>query len=61
MKQSRVKDGTRKVHRVPLPRATDVVYDIVDMLHKHPLGTGEELDLLVLDFVDAFWNVPLTL
>ena len=59
VKQSRVKEGTRKVHRVPLPRATDVVYDIMDMLHKHPLGTDEQLDLLVLDFVDAFWNVPL--
>ena len=31
----------------------------MDMLHKHPLGTDEQLDLLVLDFVDAFWNVPL--
>ena len=36
-----------------------MVYDIMDMLHKHPLGTDEQLDLLVLDFVDAFWNVPL--
>ena len=59
VKQSRVKEGTRKVHRVPLPRATDVVCDIMDMLYKHPLGTDEQLDLLVLDFVDAFWNVPL--
>ena len=59
VRQSRVKEGTRKVHRVPLPRATDVVYDIMDMLHKLPLGTDEQLDLLVLDFVDAFWNVPL--
>ena len=59
VKQSRVKNGTKKVHRVPLPRATDVVCDIMDMLHRHPLGTDEQLDLLVLDFVDAFWNVPL--
>ena len=36
-----------------------MVYDIMDMLHKHPLGTDDQLDLLVLDFVDAFWNVPL--
>ena len=39
---------------MPLPRATDVVCDIMDMLHRHPLGTDEQLDLLVLDFVDAF-------
>ena len=30
VKQSKVKDGTKKVHRVPLPRVTDVVYDILD-------------------------------
>ena len=58
VKQSRVKESTQKVHRVPLPRGTDVVCDIMDMLYKHPLGTDEKLDLLVLDFVDAFWNVP---
>ena len=44
---------------MPLPRAAGVVCDILGMLHKHPLGTDEQLDLLVLDFVDAFWNVPL--
>ena len=31
----------------------------MDMMHKHPFGADEQLDLLVLDFVDAFWNVPL--
>ena len=59
LKQSRVKEGTRKDHRVPLPRATDVVSDIKDTFHKHPLGTDEQLELLVPDCVDAFWNVPL--
>ena len=36
-----------------------MVYDIMVMLHKHPLGTDEQLGLLVLDSVDEFWNVPL--
>ena len=43
----------------PLPRATDVVFDIMDMLHKHPLSADEQLDHLVFDFVNAFWNVPM--
>ena len=34
--------------QVPLPRATDMVFDIIDMLHKHPLSAGE-----ILDHVDA--------
>ena len=31
----------------------------MDSLHKHPLGTDEQPELLVLDLVDAFCNVPL--
>ena len=59
VKQSRVKECTAKVHRVPLPRITDVVYDILHMLAELPLDESEALELLVLDFVDAFWNIPL--
>ena len=29
---------------------------LMDMLHKHSLGTDEQLDLLMLDFVDAMWH-----
>ncbi len=47
------------MHRVPLPKVTDVVYDILDVLAKDELLSGEGIDLLVLDFVDAFWNIPL--
>ena len=36
--------------------AMDVVFDIMDILHKHPLSAGEELD-----HVYALWDVPLTL
>jgi hypothetical protein len=59
VKQSRVKECTRKVHRVPLPRATDVAFDILDSLAKLGLRPDECIELLVLDFVDAFWNIPL--
>ena len=46
--------GLAKCIVSPLPLATDVVHDIMDMLHKHPLGTDEQLELLVLDSVCAF-------
>ena len=59
VKQSRVKECTKKIHRVPLPKVTDVVYDIMDTMAKDELLAGEGIELLVLDFVDAFWNIPL--
>ena len=59
VKQSRVKECTRKVHRAPLPRATDVAFDILDCLAKMDLQPGENIELMVLDFEDAFWNIPL--
>jgi hypothetical protein len=48
------------VHRVPLPRATDVAFDILDCIAKFELQPGEAIELMVLDFVDAFWNIPLS-
>ena len=59
VKRSRVKECTRKVHRVPLPKVTDVAYDILDSLAKQDFEPGEGIELLVLDFEDAFWNIPL--
>ena len=59
VKQSRVKESTMKVHRVPLPRVTDVVYDILDSMAKKELVTEEEIELMVWDFTDALWNIPL--
>jgi hypothetical protein len=59
VKRSRVKECTRKVHRVPLPRVTDVAFDILDSLAKFGFEPGDGIELLVLDFSDAFWNIPL--
>ncbi len=59
MKRSRVKECTRKVHRVPLPRVTDVAFDILDSLAKQDIQPGEDIEVMVLDFEDAFWNIPL--
>jgi hypothetical protein len=59
VKQSRIKECIRRVHRVPLPKATDVAFDILDCITKNELLPDEAIELLVLDFVDAFWNIPL--
>ena len=57
LKQSGVTRCTRQTHRVVLPRASDVVHDILRMLSERQ--GDEDIESLVLDFVDAFWNIPL--
>ncbi len=42
------------MHRVPLPQVTDVAFDIPDSLAKEGFVPGEGIELLVLDFEDAF-------
>ena len=56
-KQSGVTKSSRKMFRVILPRPTDAINDALDLLAlcEH----DETVDFLVLDCVDAFWNVPL--
>ena len=63
VKESGVSRKTRQTHRVILPRAGDAIRDGLlscDVL----LEAGEDgtppFEYLVLDFVDAFWNIPLT-
>ena len=58
VKQSNVKLSTRRVHRVPLPRATDVIYDWAHMMQT-PMLEDESVEFMVLDFTDAYWNIPL--
>ena len=57
LKQSKVTSGTRKRWRVMLPRLVDLIADIVDM--SCDLADDEDIAVMVLDFVDAFWNIPL--
>ena len=57
VKESRVTSITRRTHRVVHPRISDAIADALEMMsHLEP---GQEVERLVLDFVDAFWNVPL--
>lgn len=57
LKQSRVTACTRKTHRVVLPRVTDTVQDMLE--HLADLQPGETTEWFILDFVEAFWNIPL--
>ncbi|CAK0858261.1 unnamed protein product, partial [Prorocentrum cordatum] len=54
---SKVTYATRRTHRVALPRVTDLVSDLLDLMSSR--GFGDDIELLILDFVDAFRNVPL--
>ena len=43
--------------KAELPRATDMISDILGLLATAP--PGDEIEGLVLDAEDAFWQVPL--
>ena len=59
VRQSNVKFATTRTHRIPLPRGYDVTLDILGSLGRRPLVSEERFELMVLDFSDAFWCVPL--
>ncbi len=56
-KRSGLTDASRKAERALLPRAVDVVDDIMSL--ECDADEGEGVQLLVLDFSDAFWQIPL--
>ena len=56
VKQSTVKMSSRRVHRVPLPRATDVVFDWAHLLQE-PLAKDEAVEMMVLYFTDAYFGI----
>ena len=64
-KKSQVTEITWPQHRIVLPRATDVIDDVIYLLSmeytysKLQRLPDWEIDLLIADIVDAFWNVPL--
>ena len=41
-----------------LPRVTDLVRDIMMLMPNK--NVSEEILLMILDFCDAFWNMPLS-
>jgi len=58
-KRSSISDSSRKYERVILPRATDAIFDTLEMLW-HAWGIDvKEFEWLVADYADAFWHIPL--
>ena len=57
-KQSGVSRKTKRRYKVSLPKITDVVRDILVLLASRCQDEG--IELFILDFSDAFWNVPLS-
>ena len=41
-----------------LSRLVDLISNTLDL--SYDLGPDEEVEYLILDFVDAFWNTPLS-
>ena len=61
LKRSGVSAASRKTERVLLPRTLDSVWDLIELLLKKASSSSssQQIDALVIDFVDAFWQVPL--
>ena len=55
-KSSGVTECSRKMYRALYPRSTDVINDVLELASQFGASNTE---LFVLDFVDAFWQVPL--
>jgi len=52
--QSGVSKVASKLERIILPRILDAAIDVL-----HLLAAGHEVEIMVLDFADAFWLLPL--
>ena len=55
---SSVKEATQRGQRVLLPRLLDVVYQILFLMNL-AVSASMGLELMVLDFSEAFWQIPL--
>jgi len=58
-KRSMVSAASRKFQRVYLPRITDVIIDVLELLWSTWTGPIEEFEFFIADFADAFFHVPL--
>ena len=56
-KQSGLSKKTRREFKIMLPKLTDLVRD--SLILAKDLQDNEEISFLILDFCDAFWNIPL--
>ena len=58
-KESKVNIKAKKGGRLILPRLTDVVDDALHLMHRTGSRLGEDVEWLILDFTDWFFNIPL--
>ena len=56
-KQSSITAATQRTYKSELPRVSDAVHDLLDLMAR--LRPGEEIRQMVADVVDAFWLIPL--
>ena len=56
-KQSRLKECSAKHQRVLLPRLLDTITQALNLMST--AKPGEDTEWMVLDYSDAFWQVPL--
>ena len=56
-KQSSITAATRRTFKSELPRVSDAVHDLLDLMARN--GPGQTTKQLVADIVDAFWHIPL--
>ena len=57
LKRSGVSNRTRKTHRITLPRLSDLIQDILQLLAT--CSAEQKVEVFVLDFANAFWQIPL--
>ena len=57
LKRSGISNRTRKTHRVTLPRLSDLIQDILQLLATK--SAEQEVEGFVLEFANAFWQIPL--
>ena len=56
-KKSSVTEASRKMYRAVLPRATDLVNDILALMAT--AQSPDEIEIFICDARDAFWQMPL--
>ena len=56
LKASSISAATSLRHRVELPRGTDAVGDVLDLMAD--LADSEEVEILVIEVENAYWQVP---
>ena len=59
-KESGVSGASTKAENVVLPRALDLILDVLEIMAKNPeVDHSDLLEFFIIDFRDAFWQIPI--